>query len=396
MLGLDRLKKALQLQEEQQELTDYGDEFKPTTTHATLRGYRAPVVEMGPVSEISRGGAPGRTVTAELGPIQEISRNGVPSERPMMGPTSPLGAVRDMAFGAGTQSAAPAPDEMEQANRSENEANLLAGMGRAGSRFAATLGKLPQDTSHWDKIGADAAQRRSAVSKFLQAKALKGMEADAEKRKLDAAALDKMYGRKHDDAVLSEASRHNRAMEARPPGGGIFISPELNYRMGRDAQDDARKAQDKEAAKQKSVSEIEERSRNMNKTLDDMADQIKKYGTFEAFGPENANLDALITSYAIDMAKLRDPTSVAREGEVEMERKALGNPGAWTDDNTILALIKKAKERIGERRAEAYRARNLDMPVEAESQAAPASAPLRKTVNGKTYENDGTGWFEVE
>lgn len=385
MLGLDALKKALQLQEEQQELTDYGDEFKPTSTHATLRGYRAPTVsaEMGEISQVSRNGVGEPTVTAELGPIQELSRNGVPSDYPVMRPTSPLGMVRDAAFGAGTNPATPPPspqvDEMEQANRVASETGLISGMGRAGSRFAATVGKIPQDTSHWDKMGTEANQRRSAVSKFLQAKALKGIEAEADKKKADADALDKIYGRKHQDATRAETERHNRAMEARPPGGGIHISPELGYRMGRDTQEDARREREREEKRQAQVTEIEERYKGIQNALDEMEGLVKEDGTFEVLGPHNATLEGLISSYATDMSKMRDKDSAAREGEVALEKKALPVTGMGVRNSTALELIRNQRARVRERRNEAYKIRGLT-PPEAEDVVGFPGAPMGESV----------------
>lgn len=108
--------------------------------------------------------------------------------------------------------------------------------------------------------------------------------------------------------------------------------------------------------------DVEERFRGADKALNEMETIIRRDGTFEATGPTSAELEGLITSYATDMAKLRDSTSVARETEVEMEKKALFKPGLFTRNATALEIIKKQRQRVRERRDEAYKVRGLDAP----------------------------------
>lgn len=52
-------------------------------------------------------------------------------------------------------------------------------------------------------------------------------------------------------------------------------------------------------------------------------------GTFEMFGPEGTEMDSLIYQMAVDYAKLVDPTSVAREGEVESAKKYMLPIRSW-------------------------------------------------------------------
>src|SRR5574343_462304 len=144
----------------------------------------------------------------------------------------------------------------------------------------------------------------------------------------------------------------------------------------------AREARKADADKQKSVLDIEERRRNVLSALDGLEKQVQESGTFDLTGPANSTMEALVTNYAIDMAKLKDPTSVAREGEVEMEKKALFTPGVKglaTSNATALELIRRAKERAIQRKAEAYRVRGLEAP----GAAAPGSPKSIRVTNGK-------------
>lgn len=126
-------------------------------------------------------------------------------------------------------------------------------------------------------------------------------------------------------------------------------------------------------AKAKSeVMAVEDRVKNINRSLDQMEAIVKKHGTMDLTGPTTELLEGAMTSYAVDMAKLRDPTSVAREGEVEMEKKALFRPGlaSWRTSNaTALELIKAARANVAKRRDVAYEVRGLN-PNEAEGGAS--------------------------
>lgn len=135
----------------------------------------------------------------------------------------------------------------------------------------------------------------------------------------------------------------------------------------RSAKKDARKEDAKARA---SVQEIEEKSRNIQTELDKLDKLVDSVGTFELGGSETPEMEAAITSTAIDMAKLRDPGSVAREAEVEMEKKALFTPGVkglFTSNDTAKELIKKYRERVNQRRDEAYKVRGLTPPAQAKS-----------------------------
>lgn len=129
-------------------------------------------------------------------------------------------------------------------------------------------------------------------------------------------------------------------------------------------QENAIAAEDRADLRKREASarEIEERAANAAKSLAQLESLVGENGTFEAVGPHNAMLEGAITDYATDMAKLKDPTSVARESEVETEKKALFSPGLKTRNATALELIKNAKQRVQQRRDEAYKVRGLRTP----------------------------------
>jgi hypothetical protein len=79
--------------------------------------------------------------------------------------------------------------------------------------------------------------------------------------------------------------------------------------------------------------------------IEKLDQKIKKYGTYEMFGPHNEELEQLITSISTDTAKLVDPSSVARPSEVEGYKKMFFEPGTLTMRNkTARGTIKHFRE----------------------------------------------------
>lgn len=133
-----------------------------------------------------------------------------------------------------------------------------------------------------------------------------------------------------------------------------------------------RDAAKEDAKKQAQVVEIEEKSRNIGAELDKLDALVDAAGTFELGGTEIPEMEASIDTIAIDMSKLRDPGSVVRTEEKEGEKKALFSPGVkglFTSNKTAKELIKKYRERVEQRRTEAYKVRGLTPPA----LSAPAS-----------------------
>lgn len=285
---------------------------------------------------------------------------------------------------------------LQQPSKQQALLNALRGqkslgfVGQAsGDRVLSGLGAgLVQDAGAQE--AADFRQRQFTLEKALAAARAREAQQAAlaeEERRRQQHLADQQF-----QADQNDLGRKN-ALRAAAIGSGMVEQRSIRAEeraAQRKAEEDAAKAL---AGKQKSVQDVEERSRNVMKSLDDLERQVRESGTFDLTGPANSNMDALITNYAIDMAKMKDPTSVAREGEVETEKKALFSPGtikaATTSNETALELIRKARERAQARRDEAYRVRGLDIP----GAAGPSGGgrPVKmKFPNGKVYPVDAS------
>jgi hypothetical protein len=108
-----------------------------------------------------------------------------------------------------------------------------------------------------------------------------------------------------------------------------------------------------------SLNEVEDRRRNILDNVDLVDKMIEDKGTFEMFGSHNADLDRRIDMIATDMAKLADPTSVARPSEVEMFKKGLVESGLTRRNSTARDLLKNFKGEVEQRASNAYEIRGL-------------------------------------
>jgi hypothetical protein len=113
---------------------------------------------------------------------------------------------------------------------------------------------------------------------------------------------------------------------------------------------------------------------------------IKDKGTFETLGPHNELLTQDIELIATDMAKLKDPNSVARPAEVEQFKKMLFKPGLTTRNSTAQAILDALSSKVDETTLNAYRVRGIQPPPMGSGAAgAPGSVGAPVTINGKTY-----------
>lgn len=106
--------------------------------------------------------------------------------------------------------------------------------------------------------------------------------------------------------------------------------------------------------------------------LDELEEIVKKHGNFEnALGNPDARakLQALPYDIAVLNAKIVDPTSVAREGEVSAAQKYLLPLGFWTPNAVTLAAIKERRATFDKYASE-----------RAAAQEAPAVAPSKASV----------------
>jgi hypothetical protein len=98
---------------------------------------------------------------------------------------------------------------------------------------------------------------------------------------------------------------------------------------------------------------------------DEFENTINKYGTFELSSPEgSAKLGQLPYQMAIAYAKIVDPSSVAREGEVAAAQKYIIPTGLLTRDDTALNAIANFRNDILNRTSEYSRisGRQVNIP----------------------------------
>jgi hypothetical protein len=122
----------------------------------------------------------------------------------------------------------------------------------------------------------------------------------------------------------------------------------------------------------KVVQEVDNFAGNIKRNIGKVIAQIEKTGTFELTGPEGKFMDQWLNEIATDMAKLKDPGSVARESEVESEKKNLvdtGFTGLLTRNSTAQQVMRNLERSVEERRQQAYKARGIEAPA-AEQPAA--------------------------
>ena len=122
---------------------------------------------------------------------------------------------------------------------------------------------------------------------------------------------------------------------------------------------------------------FESNIREAYRMADELESTVKKYGNFETMDPEgSATMKQIPYLFAVSLAKVLDPGSVAREGEVEAARKfaipmgttpvsvGFNNPLTGPTTATTLAAIKSMRTRL-KARAEDYKSiagRTVELP----------------------------------
>lgn len=114
--------------------------------------------------------------------------------------------------------------------------------------------------------------------------------------------------------------------------------------------------------KMTAMNEIEDRRVNIKQNLDLLKKQITKYGTFEVVGSENQDMERRLDQVATDMAKLMDPTSVARPSEVEQVKDGLIRSGFKNSNATALKILNNFEAEVDKRADSAYKIRGLEQP----------------------------------
>jgi len=135
--------------------------------------------------------------------------------------------------------------------------------------------------------------------------------------------------------------------------------------------------------------EIEDRRKNILDNLKLLNDQIDEYGTYEMFGPQNENMNRRIENIATDMAKLSDPSSVARPSEVEGFKKGLIEAGIGKSNSTAKQILKDFESEVQSRANNAYKIRGVEMPNQS------TRSEETKVIDGKKFKKVNGGWEEV-
>ena len=118
-----------------------------------------------------------------------------------------------------------------------------------------------------------------------------------------------------------------------------------------------------EKKKKDAVIEVETRRQNINDNIGILEKMIDDKGTYETMGSHNQDMDRLVEAIATDMAKLADPTSVARPSEVDAVKKNLVSPSMTQRNSTALNILKNFRGEVDRRSDKAYEVRGLDVPA---------------------------------
>ena len=116
----------------------------------------------------------------------------------------------------------------------------------------------------------------------------------------------------------------------------------------------------------KQAREIESFAQEIEANIDLLDQQIggpDGTGTFEMFGSADADMERRLNNIAVGLAKLADPGSVAREGEVSLARKGLFTPGLGVRNETARQVLQNLKAELAGRRERAYAVRGITPPA---------------------------------
>lgn len=165
----------------------------------------------------------------------------------------------------------------------------------------------------------------------------------AEQRK--SQAEDRKANREFQAAIRGDARQDRQDARAE----------DRKYKEGQEAEKRTQKMKDQ-------VLEVEDRRRNIKENLVILDDMIKDKGTYEMTGSHNQDLDRLVDQIATDMAKLSDPSSVARPSEVDQVKKNLIQSGFQNTNATAREIIKNFGNEVDRRADSAYKVRGIPAP----------------------------------
>lgn len=234
------------------------------------------------------------------------------------------------------------PEQTERSGGFDWQAGI-AGLGQAiaGNDPSKVIGQIKQQRIVDEERAGDndPTSEQSKMAQALASKLMPGKDFS----KASAAQLKKVMPGLESLAKL-QSDEKNRA-ESR--------AERLNFAQiaaGDKQQAREEKRQEKLTEQQKKVDESTYRKNILDKNLGQLESLIDESGTFEMFGPESGKMDSLIYQTAVDYAKLVDPESVAREGEVAAAQKyMLPIKGLGTRNSTAKQLIQEYRQGLEDR-----------------------------------------------
>lgn len=141
-----------------------------------------------------------------------------------------------------------------------------------------------------------------------------------------------------------------------PRREGLFLPrPELARRdsLKLDKEKIASTANEKKVAAGKQGSEVSYRYNMLQSNADKLKGLVNKHGTMAVTGSAGTEMDSAVYQMAVDYAKLVDPESVAREGEVASAKKYMlpfrDWGGATTSNETAIQSIENYKKSLDDR-----------------------------------------------
>lgn len=289
--------------------------------------------------------------------------------------------------------------DLRAAQSGAQRAEALLPYLQAAQQFTAALGRTKYDPSGVQAIAAvtrakeqDAAARLKAAQEFARRRMAEGQferqmasrEALAEREAALASEQLEIRRQAEERMLEAEARRmeaEKRRMQAEERRGRAAPKPvdeitqrkrELEVqRLEREARGEPTTAQKQK--QQETMQEIDYRSKSIDENLAELEKLIEEGGTYNALGGHNQALTSRIYAIAIDTAKLVDPASVAREGEVTAAQKyALFQPSLTMRNSTALEIIKDFRKQAARRKRIAYEVRGLTEPGQ-EPAATPRS-----------------------
>lgn len=235
--------------------------------------------------------------------------------------------------------------EDAEAARAERLKDPASPESQEARQLAGSLGiRLPEGAS------AEQVYRNLPFLQRRQADELERSDrAQARRDALAARSEDRRERREDRDAAIAD-QRDYRDRQAQER----IEAQRETARLNREGQSEEKR---KEQARN-----IESFTQEVESNIDLLTQQIDEYGTYEALGSQNADFERRINNIAVGLAKLADPDSVAREGEVSLARKGLVEPGLGTTNATAKQILANVKAELQDRKRRAYEIRGIEQP----------------------------------